>query len=487
MHSCLTNCRGVRHAARERRRRRRGVPAARAPRGPVRSPLNRTHDCADECLDLSYLVAEFPDQRQQDDPRPQRHGGLAHYAYNVSNPPSCARNFTGNGSVDVEGAPDGRPREHLYFNVTEWAGDVLFYPECVERCYGGTQRCFDRYCVTNMEEPHEDEATCVPRCLQLRRAELRAAAAAAAERDGEPHALPDRLRGPLPEAAAANCSARATRCATPPTSSRQGARIAARRACASRSACSTARRTTRRVRRAVGRGGGGGGGGAVAASSSTPARTHDGRAEYLPERYGSSTPTAPRVYHSACYGNCSLDCARDCFVAVVGECVPEGGALDQRCVERQKRLRQPDGGGEGGARGGRGGGARRLLRGVVRGQVPHADLRQQRHRRAALPVSTRVPRRVHRQLHRRGDDRVHARQSVDRHRRLVQLVVLLPPPEGRRDGRRRRRRGRRRGRRRQRVVLSAAAAPTVPTPPPTRPPTPAPPSSTASSSTRSPG
>ena len=69
--------------------------------------------------------------------------------------------------VDVEGAPDGCPREHLYFNVTEWAGDVLFYPECVERCYGRcTQRCFDRYCVTNMEEPHEDEATCVPRCLQ---------------------------------------------------------------------------------------------------------------------------------------------------------------------------------------------------------------------------------------------------------------------------------------------------------------------------------
>ena len=306
-------------------------------------PPNCTHDCADECLDPSYLVAQFPDCiANKTILGPNGTVVSLHYAYNVSNPPSCARNFTGNGSVDVEGAPDGCPREHLYFNVTEWAGDVLFYPECVERCYGRcTQRCFDRYCVTNMEEPHEDEATCVPRCLQ---------------RFVEPRFVPP--PPPLPnatanltrcligcegrclEAAAANCSAACDALRNPANFSRcTGACIAAEaRVCEPFCVLNCTQNHTLAY--------GGPSAEVVAAAAEARRRgelvdaelaTYDGRAEYLPSRYWAQHANSSlAVYHSACYGNCSLDCARDCFVAVVGECVPEGGALDQRCVERQK-------------------------------------------------------------------------------------------------------------------------------------------------------
>ena len=113
-------------------------------------------DCGDECLDATYLLGE---------------GGYCvelnvslmgdatvislPIAFNLSEPPQCSRNVSGEC-----------PRELLYYNVTEYARDVVVEPACIRQCVEDcTVKCFDAYCMTHLEEEANASATCLPRCL----------------------------------------------------------------------------------------------------------------------------------------------------------------------------------------------------------------------------------------------------------------------------------------------------------------------------------
>ena len=113
-------------------------------------------DCGTLCLDPTYLTGE---------------GGFCEpvnttlvgnntvfslpIAFNVTEPPGCSRNVSGNCSRDL-----------LYYNVTQHEYDVVVRPDCVSRCIDAcTARCFDQYCITRISVEVNQSATCIPRCL----------------------------------------------------------------------------------------------------------------------------------------------------------------------------------------------------------------------------------------------------------------------------------------------------------------------------------
>ena len=124
-------------------------------------PPNCTAACANECYDPTLLLMTDPDCKEYLYRKTPDGDNLTvisiPYWFNISGPPQCSRNLS---VADC-------PTELLYHNVTEHQRDILVSEGCVRRCAARCiDRCFDRYCVTRIEVPVNETATCLPRCLK---------------------------------------------------------------------------------------------------------------------------------------------------------------------------------------------------------------------------------------------------------------------------------------------------------------------------------
>jgi hypothetical protein len=125
-------------------------------------PPNCTADCSHECLDPTYLLAtdlECEEFMYRLNPDGSNISTVSlPYAFNISEPPTCSRNVSEVGGYCTE--------ELLFYNVTEHRRNTYVSERCIRQCFHGcVARCFERYCVTRLEEPVNDTAVCLPRCL----------------------------------------------------------------------------------------------------------------------------------------------------------------------------------------------------------------------------------------------------------------------------------------------------------------------------------
>ena len=131
-----------------------------------RAPDNCTMDCASMCFDPSYLIMTTECDGNADAFDPNSTVISLYYEYNETHTDECHPSSVNETAVRLDGSVNCSYKD-IYRNITRMTGNLLFREQCVMDCFGNcSQRCTDTYCMMNVEEPINESARCLPRCME---------------------------------------------------------------------------------------------------------------------------------------------------------------------------------------------------------------------------------------------------------------------------------------------------------------------------------